>query len=237
MKLTAADVRGAFLQGLKIDRELYFEPPKNFGKAKIPGVAPGSLLKLKKSIYGVNDAARQWYHSIKGILLRLGWESLTFELAGFVLREPTSREVIAMLALHVDDVLIAWDEKKYPKECKDMQEKMQKEVDWGQWRTDGTLKFCGRPYHQDEDGTIHVHAQEYIDNMSAYKVSRERGKDNTATLTSSETKAFRGLLGQLQWYGRIMGYAIGFQVRSRTSEFQRCRKASVMSSSITKRRS
>ena len=89
---------------------------------------------------------------------------------------------------------------------------MQKEVEWGQWRTDGTLKFCGRSYHQDEGGTIHVHAQEYTDNMSAYKVGRERGKDNTATLTSSETEAFRGLLGQLQWYARIMGYAIGFQV-------------------------
>ena len=98
MKLTAADVRGAFLQGLKIDRELYFEPPKNLGKAKIPGVEAGSLLKLKKSIYGVNDAARQWYHSIKGILQRLGWESLTFELAGFVLRDPTNKEVIAILA-------------------------------------------------------------------------------------------------------------------------------------------
>ena len=36
MKLTAADVRGAFLQGLKIDRELYFEPPKNLGKARDP---------------------------------------------------------------------------------------------------------------------------------------------------------------------------------------------------------
>lgn len=66
-----------FLQGLKID-ELYFEPPKNLGKAQIPGVQPGALLKLSQ--YGVNDAARQWYHAIKGILLRLGWESLTFEL-------------------------------------------------------------------------------------------------------------------------------------------------------------
>ena len=43
MKLTAAaaaDVRGAFLQGLKIDRELYFEPSKNLGKAQIQGVQP-----------------------------------------------------------------------------------------------------------------------------------------------------------------------------------------------------
>ena len=231
MKLTAADVRGAFLQGLKIDRELYFEPPKNLGKAQIPGVQPGALLKLKKSIYGVNDAARQWYHSIKGILLRLGWESLTFELAGFVLRDPASKEVIAILALHVDDVLIAWDEKKYPEECKKMQEQMQKEVEWGQWRTDGTLKFCGRSYHQDEDGTIHVHAQEYVENMSTYKVSRERGKDNNAKLTPSETKAFRGLLGQLQWYARIMGYSIGFQVSRLASEIKDLRMSSLKEAS------
>ena len=51
MKLTAADVRGAFLQGLKIDRELYFEPPKNLGKAQIPGVQPGALLKLNQEIH------------------------------------------------------------------------------------------------------------------------------------------------------------------------------------------
>ena len=56
---------------------------------------------------------------------------------------------------------------------------------------DGTLKFCGRSYRQDEDGdNSHVHAQEYVENMSTYKVSRERGKDNNAPLTSSETKAF-----------------------------------------------
>ena len=44
MRLTAADVRGAFLQGLKIERELYFELPSNTGKAMINGIEPGSLL-------------------------------------------------------------------------------------------------------------------------------------------------------------------------------------------------
>lgn len=55
MKLTAADVRGAFLQGLKIERET------NVDSATTKGIAPGSPLKLKKSTYGVNDAARQRY--------------------------------------------------------------------------------------------------------------------------------------------------------------------------------
>ena len=139
--------------------------------------------------------------------------------------------MIAILALHVDDVLIAWDEKKYPEECKKMQEQMQKEVEWGQWRTDGTLKFCGRSYHQDEDGTIHVHAQEYVENMSTYKVSRERGKDNNAKLTPSETKAFRGLLGQLQWFARIMGYSIGYQVSKLASEIKDLRMSSLKEAS------
>ena len=170
----------------------------------------------------MNDAATQWYHSIKGI-----WESRTFELAGFALRDQATKEMIAILALRVDDVLIAWDEKKYPKECQSTQEMMQKEVEWGQWRTDGTLKFCGRSYCQDEDGAIHVHSQEYIDNMSAYKVSRERGKDNTATLTPSETKAFRGLLGQQEWYPRIMCYSIGFQVSKLASEIKDLRMSSL----------
>ena len=114
MKLTAADVRGAFLQGLKIDRKLYFDLPKNLGSATLPDIEAGSLLRLKKSIYGVNDAARQWYHSIKKVLLQLGWTSLTFEPAGFALRDEGSQKIIALLALHVDDVLICWNETEFP---------------------------------------------------------------------------------------------------------------------------
>ena len=40
----------------------------------------------------------------QGHLLRLGWESFTFELAGIVLRDQATKEVIAILALRVDDV-------------------------------------------------------------------------------------------------------------------------------------
>ncbi len=49
-------------------RELYFKLPSNLGPLKIPGVEPGCLLKLNKSIYGTNDAARQWYLALVDIL-------------------------------------------------------------------------------------------------------------------------------------------------------------------------
>eukprot|EP00959_Pyramimonas_sp_CCMP1952_P050318 1051561-Pyramimonas_sp.AAC.1 len=58
LDLVIADVKGAFLHGKAIARELYFRIPTNLGKRDIPGVKAGDLLKLNKSIYGLNDAAR-----------------------------------------------------------------------------------------------------------------------------------------------------------------------------------
>ena len=105
---------------------------------------------------------------------------------------------------------------------------MQKEVEWGQWRTDGTLKFCGRSCRQDEDGTINPGSRSGVHGQHEHLQGQSRtGKDNRATLTSSEAKAFRGLLGQLQWYARIMGYAIGFQVSTLASKIKDLRMSSL----------
>lgn len=51
---------------------------------------------------------------LKTILLELGWKSLTFENTGFVLRHDTSNKIIAIMALHVDDILLAMDEENFP---------------------------------------------------------------------------------------------------------------------------
>ena len=67
LNLVVADATGAFLQGKKITRNLYFRLPKNTGDLGITGVSPGSLLMCEKAIYGTNDAARQWYLALKEI--------------------------------------------------------------------------------------------------------------------------------------------------------------------------
>lgn len=46
------------------------------------------------------------------------------------------KEVIAILALRVDDVLIAWNEEQFPQECQEIQKKTQERIEWGQWRTE-----------------------------------------------------------------------------------------------------
>lgn len=62
----------------------------------------------------MNDAAGQWYQSFRAIPMQLGWEPLTFENAGFIFRDKVPR---AIMALHVDDVLLAMDAETFPEEC------------------------------------------------------------------------------------------------------------------------
>ena len=214
MKLKAGDVKGAFLQGVQIDRELYFRMPRNMGSVKLKYTEPGSLFRLKKAIYGVNDAARKWYMSLRTILLELGWKSLTFENAGFILRDAESNKVIAIMALHVDDILLAMDEENFPKECEKMQKDLQSKIQWGSWRdcTEEKVKFCGRHYYQGRDFSVEIDSDDYIESMSTYRVSREKMKTQEVVLEPHELRAFRGLLGQLQWYARIAGYDVGFSV-------------------------
>ena len=58
------DVKAAFLQGDPIDRDVYIKPPKPFFS--------GKLWKLKKTVYGLCDAARSWYLRVKHELLNSG---------------------------------------------------------------------------------------------------------------------------------------------------------------------
>ena len=48
-RLRSIDVRAAFLQAKGLDREVYMEPPKYVRKE-------GKIWKLKKPLYGLNDA-------------------------------------------------------------------------------------------------------------------------------------------------------------------------------------
>ena len=81
VQLKTADARGAFLQGKKTERELYFRVPRGLGPRTSRGPEAGSLLLRNVSMYGYNDAARPRYWALAEILKRLGWMKLRFETA------------------------------------------------------------------------------------------------------------------------------------------------------------
>ena len=58
------DVKAAFLQGDPIERDIFVKPPKEF--------FCGRLWKLKKTVYGLCDAARSCYLRLKQELFNCG---------------------------------------------------------------------------------------------------------------------------------------------------------------------
>jgi len=74
--LEHVDVKAAFLQGRKIERNVYVKPPEE-------AATDGKVWRLRKAAYGLVDAARNWYLSVKGILLQLGCVQSNLDKAVF----------------------------------------------------------------------------------------------------------------------------------------------------------
>ena len=94
-------MRCAFLQGKEINRDVLVRPPPEFDN--------GNLWRLKKSVYGLNDAAISWYESSKAILTKNGMTVSSLDLALFHYQDHGNFSGI--MCIHVDDVLFAGDER------------------------------------------------------------------------------------------------------------------------------
>ena len=64
-RIHSIDISSAFLQGGKLERELFLKPPKDACTADF-------VWLLKRCIYGLNDAPRSWYNKVKDVLISLG---------------------------------------------------------------------------------------------------------------------------------------------------------------------
>ena len=64
-ELQSLDISAAFLQGREINRVVYLRPPKDVCSNNV-------IWKLKRCIYGLNDAPRAWYNRVHDEFIRLG---------------------------------------------------------------------------------------------------------------------------------------------------------------------
>lgn len=60
------DIKSAFRQGKDLERDVFLTPPKE------AGVQPGKIWKLRRCLYGLNDAARQFYKSVVEVIRSCG---------------------------------------------------------------------------------------------------------------------------------------------------------------------
>ena len=177
------DVKAAFLQGDRMDRDVFVRPPKEFDR--------GKLWKLQKSVYGLNDDARAWYTKLKADLVSLSMKKSSLDPALFFYVEENN--LAGLLCVHVDDILYAGNqtfEEKVVHALKDKISIGSKEV--------GTFKYIGVNVVQDEV-SLKLHQNDYIDSLEAVKISKERSTRRSDYLGDHEMEQFRAVVGQLNW--------------------------------------
>ena len=79
------DVSGAFLQGRRLQRDLWVLPAE---LAAALNVAPGETMKLKKAACRLAEAPVQWYISIPTELKEHGWRRLKSDPCCWILIVP-----------------------------------------------------------------------------------------------------------------------------------------------------
>lgn len=96
------DTNNAFLHG-DLDEEVYMLPPEGDDKCQ-----RGQVCKVKKSLYGLRQASRQWNIQFTNQLIVYGFVQSTHDHRLFSLKRSNC---FLILLVYVDDVLIAGNSK------------------------------------------------------------------------------------------------------------------------------
>jgi Reverse transcriptase (RNA-dependent DNA polymerase) len=95
--ITSVDVKTAFLYG-ELDEELYMEQPKGF---KTKG-QEHKVLRLKHTIYGLCQAALQWWKALDKSMASIGFKCLQSDSGIFVYKDKGD---LVIAVVYVDDTL------------------------------------------------------------------------------------------------------------------------------------
>ena len=196
-KIHSMDVKGAFLQGKELDREVLIRPPKE--------AACSNLWLLKKCAYGLADAPRRWYLRIREALAELEATASQYDNGVFMFIQ--SGILQGMAILHVDDILWAGNQdymKPIVTKIKSIFEISHESED--------NFTYVGLHTVQDSDGSITIDQLSYIDSMSTIPLSTERLKAPHQALNTEETSDLRTALGQLNWVANMTRPDISFTV-------------------------
>ena len=97
--LRSIDIRVTFLQVKELDRDIFLMPPKDIRKE-------GYVSKLKKPLYGLNDASRKFWLRVKELFGEIGLQSLEGDEAVYY-KKDKNRDLEGMVSTCVDDFDLA----------------------------------------------------------------------------------------------------------------------------------
>ena len=179
------DVKAAFLQSEGIGRDIYLIPPEEANCDKT------MLWKLEKCVYGLNDAARKWYLTVKTFLLKMNCIQLKTDPAAFYYYH--NGKLSGIFLMHVDDFLwggTEWFENTIVAKIRNHFQIREQNCN--------VFKYIGMSIEQYENGVI-VHQNEYCKTLQAIQINPSRINNKDLICTVEEKEKYRSLVGQLGW--------------------------------------
>ena len=79
-ELQVLDITSAFLQGNKLERTIFIRPPAEVCES-------GKIWRLKRCLYGLADAPREWYDRVATEMERIGGKVSLFDKSVFLWHE------------------------------------------------------------------------------------------------------------------------------------------------------
>lgn len=158
LDLHQMDVKTAFLNG-KLDEEIYMAQPEGC----VDESKPNMVCKLKKSLYGLKQAAHCWNVEIDTFLKESDYKQSTADLCMYIKTQSSKngQSSFIILALYVDDILIASNDNQMLKDEKENLSKRFEVEDLG------CAKYClGMLIQRDRDNrTLSISQKSYLEKV------------------------------------------------------------------------
>ena len=179
-RIETTDIKRAFFQSRPLDRDVYVSPPP------IAECPPGNIWKLRCSLYGLSDAAREFYLSLKDELLKLGCKLSSLDNSLFYKEE--NGEITGLLATHIDDFLHCGNQAFNDSVIKPLCQRFQA----GSHEVKDFM-YVGFQIKQTESG-ISIDQEHYL--AETKEVDCKRSKSD---LNPSEKSLLRSSVGAINW--------------------------------------
>ena len=208
------DISNAFLQGAPLEGpDMYMRQPRQ----GLPGLQPGQLIKLIKSVYGRPDAPRSWFNELSRILQEeLQFQKSEVDPALYYLRD-SSGALKGVLIIHVDDIMLAGDDSDFTTQAF---ERLHQRFPFGTWQNvdkqNSGVSYCGKEIKvvvEDDQKIIHLSQDGFISGrLENIPIATERKKDPSARVTDAELTDYRSAVGSLQWLSTQSRPDLSFEV-------------------------
>ena len=161
---------------------------------KLHGVDFDQLLEIIGSVFGLISAPRLWYRVIAGFLIATGWKRHSQDPAVFILYQDGI--LVAVLAHHVDDVLIGV-------RLKALLKPMQDRFEWGRgsFENDNDVNYCGRRMQHEPGVRMRITQGAFRGAIELGKITKEQRANPSAPLVGEEMSELSSCVGSLNWYG------------------------------------